>query len=213
MREEVLARLGDLAPHCDARARHRPLAGRGRPGGPVRAPRARRLRAHDPDGDPGPGHDPVRDGRQDHVLSWACRRTASPRCGWSPASRSSPATTASTSGSGSTRCGSGCRSSTTWSRPTAAERVARLGASAVVGGATLAAGADRQLLLARLAAEQAADAPPALRVVLRRSWCWRTSSISAHEPSLWRWSMRYCSSMKRFWSIDTVVSSCPRPAP
>ena len=113
-REEVMARLGDLATHCSIEHVIGRAPGRRRSAGSSTASSSRRSVAHDPEGVPVPV-----DGRRSRptpsttALRSASRPTGSRRSASRPTSGSSPGSTASTSGSASTRCAGACPSCTT----------------------------------------------------------------------------------------------------
>ena len=98
MREELLARLGDLVPVCTLEHVHSAIPVE-TPVGDVYELLADTIRAHDPDGIPVPMMAPFATDAK-HLVRLGVPTTASPRCCRRPASGSSTASIASTSGSG-----------------------------------------------------------------------------------------------------------------
>ena len=198
VREELLARIGDLAPQL-RRSEH--VIG----AVPVEAPAegalyeamAAAIRAHDPDGIPVPVMAPfATDAKHTVAPRRPDLRVLAPRAS-APGERFLDRFHGSTSGSASTRSAGACPSCTTSSPPTAAERPARSASAGARRVAALRARASSVTVSSHdCAAEDPAQAPGPLRVVGGRVVVrGRSSTISAQLPSSWRCSIRYCNSI------------------
>ncbi len=137
------------------------------PGRVARRGRAvRPPRRHDPrprsGRHPAPGHRPRSPPMPSTPTPSGHRPTGSRRSGWSPRSTSSIGSTASTSGSRSTPCAGGCRSCTTWSAASAADKGRSDGLAFRVRRRL-----DEDLLTARRADIDPAGSPAALGIDVR----------------------------------------------
>ena len=193
MREELLARIGDLAPHCELEHVIGAVAGRGAGQGDLYELLAATIRAHDPDGIPVPVMAPFATDAK-HLL-----RLGVPTYGFSPlrlepgerflerfhgvdervgldALRLGPARPV--------RRGRGLL------RLSRSRRLGRV--SGARDGAALRRRGRASPPRRSSCSGRAGGCPRRSGSCCAASWCWRTSSISRPEPSLWRCSMRYC---------------------
>jgi len=115
MREEVMTRLGDLAPHCTVEHLNGAPPVEAPAGGELYDILAATIRAHDPDGIPVPVMAPfATDAKSTRPPGRPDLRLLAPARG-AVANDSWSASTAPTSGLASRRSAGACRSSTTWS--------------------------------------------------------------------------------------------------